>query len=59
MLKNYAVWKNNLEALLNIKSKIVSVIIINIGFKYVYTHGVEFDIILDVYILVGNNLNNT
>ena len=58
MLKSYVAWKNSLEALLIIISKNVNAIIINIGYKYVYAHGKEFDISLDVYILVGNNLND-
>lgn len=59
MSKNYAAWKSSLEILLRIISKTVNAIIINSGCKYVYTHEKEFDISLDVYILVGNNLNNT
>ena len=58
MLKNYVVWKNSLENLLNRVNKIVNVINIINGYKYVYKPVEEFILILDVYILVGNNLNN-
>ena len=58
MLKNYVVWKNRLENLLNRANKIVNVINIINGYKYVYKPVEEFILILDVYILVGNNLNN-
>ena len=58
MLKNYVVWKNRLENLLNRANKTVSVINVINGYKYVYTLVERFILILDVYILVGNNLNN-
>ena len=58
MLKNYVVWKNRLENLLNRANKTVSVINIINGYKYVYKLVEEFILILDVYMLVGNNFNN-